>query len=35
MNVAPWLITLGHILFGTALVALVIFVMIQFDERKR
>jgi hypothetical protein len=32
---AVTLITLGHVLLGTALVALVIFIMLQMEGRKR
>jgi len=33
--ISAWLITLGHVLFGTALVALVVFIMLQMEGRKR
>lgn len=33
--ISATLITLGHILFGTALIALVVFIMLSYESRKR
>lgn len=35
MNIPVWLITAAHVLFGTALAALVVFIVLSYEARKR